>query len=615
VIDKADHSVEVRIGLGSCCRASGSAEVYRALMREVGALGANVVVREGGCVGMCHRVPLLEITAPGGARAVYGNVTPALVPKILRRHVRPRGGVRKVVDGARRGWRRLRRDDAWADPAECLVDPAAGAAREFLGPQVHVVTADYGQMDPTDIDEYRDRGGYAALAKVLAEITPSQVVAEVHDSGLRGRGGAGFSAGMKWDLLARQTARPKYAVVNGDEGDPGAFMDRMLLEAYPHRILEGLIIAAYAVGAHEAFFYIRQEYPLAVAHVAEALVGAERAGLLGTNILNSGFDLTVQIKQGAGAFVCGEETALIASLEGKRGTPRLRPPYPAEHGLWGRPTLVSNVETYASVPWILRHGAKAFTQMGTSASPGTKVFSLAGKVARGGLIEVPMGITIGEIVHDIGGGVKNDRTFKAVQIGGPSGGCIPAELDDTRVDYEALLGVGAMMGSGGLVVLDETDCMVDIARYFLQFTQNESCGKCTYCRIGTKRMLEILNRLCNGQGHPGDLEALESLAEQIRTSSLCGLGQTAPNPVLTTLKYFRDEYEAHVQGRCPAGQCEALLTYHVTDECIGCTKCANACPVDAVISEPYKKHHIDMTLCTRCHMCVPVCPVDAIRWE
>ncbi|NLF30185.1 MAG: 4Fe-4S binding protein [Planctomycetes bacterium] len=605
---------EIRIGLGSCCQASGSAEVYGALAAEVKAMAADADVRPGGCVGMCHRVPLIEITAPDGTRTVYGNVTPQAVGAILRRHLKPGRPTAAARSALRRGWHLLTRDGAWAEAQAFRVDPQAEAPRAFLAPQVHIVTENYGRMDPTSFDEYRAGGGYDALLKALTTMTGEQVVAEIDAAGLRGRGGAGFPTGRKWDLVRRQDGPVKYLVCNGDEGDPGAFMDRMLMEAYPHRILEGLAIAAFAVGAHEAMLYIRQEYPLAVRHVAEAIAAAERAGMLGADIAGSGFDLTVRIRQGAGAFVCGEETALIASLEGRRGMPRLRPPYPALSGLWGRPTLVSNVETYAAVPWILRHGAGAYRRHGTAASPGTKVFALAGKVARGGLIEVPMGMTLRDIVMGIGGGIKGGRAFKAVQIGGPSGGCIPEALADTPVDYESLIGIGAMMGSGGLVVLDDTDCMVDIARYFLQFTQNESCGKCTFCRIGTKRMLEILDRLCAGTGTPGDLETLEDLAGRIRTTSLCGLGQTAPNPVLTTLKYFRDEYEAHLDGRCPAGKCAALVRYTVTDECIGCTRCAAVCPAGAVVGDPYHKHAIDPDRCTRCHSCVGVCPVDAIRW-
>jgi NADH-quinone oxidoreductase subunit F len=407
----------------------------------------------------------------------------------------------------------------------------------------------------------------------------------------------------------------KYLICNGDEGDPGAFMDRMLLESYPYRVLEGMIIAAYAVGAREGFLYVRAEYKLAVQRLREAIRHCEERGLLGEDILGSGFSLRLRVWEGAGAFVCGEETALIASIEGRRGHPHLRPPYPAEQGLWGRPTAISNVETYASIPYILRVGAEDYAALGTEHSKGTKVFALAGKVARGGLIEVPMGVTIRQIVEEIGGGVADGQRFKAVQIGGPSGGCLPAELSDTPVDYEALTGAGAIMGSGGLVVLDDRDCMVDIARYFLEFTQRESCGKCTFCRLGTHQMLAILTRLCTGHSRPGDLERLEELAHAVQAASLCGLGRTAPNPVLTTLRYFREEYEAHLHGRCPAGRCKALITYRVTDKCLGCTKCAQACPSQAIALRPHERQEIDAEKCTRCDTCRNVCPVGAVTVE
>ncbi len=506
----------------------------------------------------------------------------------------------------------LRRDGAWQKPDRFAITAVEPQASAFLTPQQRIVTEACGRMDPTDAQEYRSFGGYTALERAVGEMGRDEVIEQVLASGLRGRGGAGFASGRKWRAVADQPGDVKYVICNGDEGDPGAFMDRMLLEAYPHRILEGVAIAAYAVGAREAVFYIRQEYPLAVQRVQAAIEAAEALGILGENVLGTGTELRVSIKQGSGAFVCGEETALIASIEGRRGMPRIRPPFPAERGLHERPTLVSNVETFASVPWILREGADAFAAIGTGHSKGTKVFSLTGKVARGGLIEVPLGITIRQIVEDIGGGVKAGRRFKAVQIGGPSGGCIPAELADTPVDYEALNELGAIMGSGGLVVLDETDCMVEMARYFIQFTQNESCGKCTFCRIGTKRMLEILNRLVAGRGRREDLDELEMLAGHITRSSLCGLGQTAPNPVLTTLKYFREEYEAHIEGRCPARSCPDLIRYEVNDRCIGCTNCAKVCPADAIDEAPYMKHWIDPAACTRCDMCVQVCPSEAI---
>jgi len=420
---------------------------------------------------------------------------------------------------------------------------------------------------------------------------------------------------LKWRAVRNQQSALKYVVCNGDEGDPGAFMDRMLMESYPYRILEGIAIAAYAVGAREGYLYIRAEYPLAIERVTEAIKRCRDEGFLGEHILGSDFSLNLRIVAGAGAFVCGEETALMASIEGRRGMPRLRPPYPAERGLWSRPTLISNVETYSVVPWIIGKGADRFAALGTDTSKGTKVFALAGKVAHGGLIEVPMGITIREIVEEIGGGIAGGLRFKAVQVGGPSGGCVPAELAETRVDYESLGAVGAMMGSGGLVVLDESDCMVEIARYFLEFTQSQSCGQCTFCRVGTRRMLDILERLCGGQGKSSDIEELEGLGRMVQKSSLCGLGKTAPNPVLSTIRYFRDEYEAHVEKRCVVGKCKALISYSVTDDCIGCTVCAQHCPVGAIEYRPYEKHEINVDKCIRCGSCKNVCPVDAVKVE
>jgi NADH-quinone oxidoreductase subunit F len=595
-------AVEIRVGLGSCGMASGAEPVRDALERAAKQAGANGIVKTVGCNGMCHREPLVEVVEVDGAVALYGNVTAETARQIARRHIRPN----RIATRVRWKIDELRNSHA--------AYPAPQDA--YLAKQRRIVLENCGSIDPLNIDDYLARDGYRALAMCLGaqRMTPHDVIAAISDSGLRGRGGAGFPTGRKWALGRAQADPVKYVVCNGDEGDPGAFMDRLVLESDPHRVIEGLAIAAYAIGAAEGFLYIRAEYPQAVRHTRAAIRQAEQRGFLGQNILGSAFSLRLEVREGAGAFVCGEETALIQSLAGKRGMPKLRPPYPVERGLRGHPTVINNVETLACAPWIIRHGAGAFAALGTANSRGTKVFALAGKINRGGLIEVPMGITIREVVEEIGGGIRNGRQFKAVQLGGPSGGCIPARLADTPIDYDALAQTGAIMGSGGLVVLDDRDCMVDIARFFLKFTQAESCGKCTFCRIGTKRMLEILERICEGKGRPGDLEKLEMLADYVGRASLCGLGQTAPNPVLTTLRYFREEYEAHVhERRCPAGRCPALIRYRVTDNCIGCTLCAQACPVGAIAYRPYEKHAVDDRLCTRCDMCRQACKDDAIE--
>ncbi|MGD0900507.1 MAG: NADH-quinone oxidoreductase subunit NuoE [Thermoguttaceae bacterium] len=604
---------EVRIGLGSCCVAQGSGKVHEAIGRALQASGAAAVVKRVGCVGMCHQTPLVELVpAGGGPSRLFARVQADEARAIVFSQFRPRGIARRVGYRLTRWLDRLLTDEV-PDPAVSrAIDPGEKQLCAFLGPQRRVATEDCGQVDPTDLDEYLRHDGFQALRHCIEKLSPEEIVAEVKRSGLRGRGGAGFPTGLKWATVRAAPGQKKYIICNGDEGDPGAFMDRMLLESFPYRVIEGLAIAARAVGADEGIFYIRAEYPLAVKRIHEALRRCEDRGLLGDRVLSTDFRLHLSVKEGAGAFVCGEETALLASLEGRRGMPRLRPPYPAESGLWGKPTSVNNVETYALVPWIFRRGAAAFAALGTEKSKGTKVFALAGKVARGGLIEVPMGITIGQIVEAIGGGVAGGRRFKAVQVGGPSGGCVPAGLAQTPVDYEALAAVGAIMGSGGMVVLDDQDCMVDMARYFLQFTQDQSCGKCTLCRIGTRRMLDILDRITTGQGRGGDLENLEQLARTITAGSICGLGRTAPNPVLSTLRYFRDEYEAHLAGRCPAGRCKALITYRVTDDCIGCTLCAQQCPADAIPMTPYAIHAIDPQKCTRCDTCRQICPVKAV---
>jgi NADH-quinone oxidoreductase subunit F len=630
---------QINIGLGSCCMAKGSDQLFHALQDAVEQTGVDVAIKRVGCVGMCHRTPMIEVIQPGKPSAFYAGLSAPDAGSLVARHFRPRKWARQLS----RWWARAvdtvlldSRVDVVSSASMDMRAPAVGA---FLDRQVHIATEQFGKVDPLDLDEYLAHGGFEALARCLgverahltrlspqngnghpsaanpnlAPLSPDQLIDLVERSGLRGRGGAGFPTGAKWRLASRQMSETKYVICNGDEGDPGAFMDRMLLESFPYRIIEGLAVAAVAIGAHEGFFYIRHEYPLAVKRVRAAIKLCQQRGLLGERLLGTNYSLQFSIKEGAGAFVCGEETALIASIEGERGMPRLRPPFPAQAGLWGKPTVINNVETLAMLPWILRQGPEAFSAYGTKASKGTKVFALAGSVQRGGLIEIPMGTTIREIVEEIGGGVGPGRKFKAVQIGGPSGGCVPARLADTSVDFESLREVGAIMGSGGLVVLDDSACMVDIARYFLQFTQEQSCGKCTFCRVGTRRMLDLLDRLCAGKGQRQDLAELERLGQQVGAGSLCGLGKTAPNPVLTTLRYFRDEYEAHLQGRCPARKCTPLIQYRVRDNCTGCTICSQRCPVDAIPMAPYQRHVIDMDKCTRCDSCRQACPHQAIE--
>lgn len=604
---------EIRIGLGSCCVAKGSDRLREELEKELKRLRLTVPVKRVGCVGMCHRTPLVEVLPNGNKSTLYAQVRPDDARSIVNAHFQPQSFFEQTRLAVSDWWEGFLGDDESEPIDRFSIDLRDRPVTAFLGRQVHIATEHFGNLNPFDLEEYESHEGFSALKKSLANMSPEDVIAEVSASGLRGRGGAGFPTGTKWARVRQSEGDQKYVICNGDEGDPGAFMDRMLLESFPYRVIEGMMIAAYAVGASEGIFYVRAEYPLALRVLHEAIRRLESRGLLGDDILGHGFSFHLRIREGAGAFVSGEETALLAAVEGERSIPRLRPPYPAEKGLWGLPTLINNVETFASVPWILRNGGSQYSAHGTEKSKGTKVFALAGKVARGGLIEVPMGITIREIIEDIGGGVEDGKKLKAVQVGGPSGGCVPASLSNTPIDYDALQSVGAIMGSGGLVVLDETDCMVDIARYFLQFTQNESCGRCTLCRIGSKRMLEIMNRLCEGRGKPGDLDRLEVLSDQMKDGSFCGLGKTAPNPVLTSLRYFRDEYEAHIAGRCPAGRCKALIHYSITPDCIGCTLCAQHCPVNAISGRPYEVHAIDSDICTRCDLCRSVCPEKVVQ--
>jgi len=591
------------VGMGTCGIAAGAKDVFNAVVQEVESRRLDVVVAQTGCIGMCQREPLLDVELPGGPRVTYGNVAVKDVPRIIASHVL-NGSIVEELAVAQFPAGELRAENV---PSYDELD--------FYRKQRRLALANCGRIDPENIEEYIAAGGYEACVKALTEMTPEEVIAEVKRAGLRGRGGAGFPTGLKWELTRQTPSTKKYIICNADEGDPGAFMDRSLLEGDPHRVIEGMIIGAYAIGADEGYIYVRAEYPLAIKRLELALQQARERGFLGEDIFGSGFSFNLQIKKGAGAFVCGEETALMASIEGKRGMPRPKPPFPSQSGLWGKPTNINNVETFANVPELIRLGAAGFSSIGTQGSTGTKVFALTGKIANTGLVEVPMGLSLREVVYDIGGGVPGGGQLKAVQIGGPSGGCIPAELLDLPIDYESLRSVGAMMGSGGMVVMDQSTCMVDVARFFLRFTQHESCGKCTPCREGTKRMLEILDRICSGEGREGDLELLEELGHHIRDTSLCQLGGSAPNPVLSTLQYFRAEYEAHIKDkRCPANVCAGMGAPFAIDGqlCIGCGLCIRACPVGAVSGERRKPHSIDPEACILCGACAAKCPVHAI---
>ena len=583
----------VTVGLGSCGIAAGAGKTFEKIkaMKETEKL--DFILKKTSCIGMCYREPLVEIRDESGTY-IYGDVNEGRAIEVIEKHINQKDPIRDYI--------------VYSD----LFD---APENNFLNTQVKIVLRNCGFMDPESIEEYEVREGYRAIGKIAAEkITRPEVIQTVLDSGIRGRGGGGFPTGLKWKFANANKSAEKYVICNADEGDPGAFMDRSVLEGDPHSVLEGMIIAAYAIEATQGVIYCRAEYPLAIKRLNIALKQARDKGYLGKNIFGLGFDFDIYIKEGAGAFVCGEETALIASVEGERGMPRKRPPFPAASGLWKKPTNINNVETFANIPWIILNGAAAFAAYGTEKSKGTKVFALAGKVSHSGLVEVPMGMTIRDVIFKLGGGIKKDKKFKAVQMGGPSGGCIPEYLADTIVDYDSVNATGAIMGSGGMVVMDETTCMVDVAKFFLDFTRKESCGKCTFCRMGTMRMQEILERITNGKGVEGDLEKLEELAYQIKDNSLCGLGQTAPNPVLTTIKYFRDEYEAHIfHKKCPAKVCRPLLTYTVDQEkCTGCLVCLKNCPVKAITGERKQPHFINQDICTKCGVCFSKCKFDSI---
>jgi len=592
-----DRKITIKVCMGTGGIAAGAEQVMQALKDELDGAGIKDAtfiekcrLQKVGCRGFCARDVLVDITIDGET-STYQYVEEGMVPRLVREHVI---GGEPVQD-----W--LVGDDYHV----------------FHENQEKIILQDLGKIDPESIADYLEVEGYRAARKALTELSAAEVVETLKRSGLRGRGGGGFPAGLKWQYCAASEADQRYIICNADEGDPGAFMDRSVIEGNPHAVIEGMIIGGYAIGANLGYVYIRAEYPLAVDRLKAALTAARDKGFLGDNLFGTGFSFDIKVKLGAGAFVCGEETALIASIEGDRGMPRAKPPFPAHKGLWGKPTIINNVETLANVPPIINKGADWFASMGSETSKGTKVIALTGKIRNTGLIEIPMGMTLKEIIYDIGGGIEGDRLFKAVQTGGPSGGCIPQQHIDLPVDYEGLQSIGSMMGSGGMVVLDETDCMVAIAKFFLTFTQEESCGKCVPCRIGTKRLLEILTRITEGEGKRGDIELLQELAEDVRDASLCGLGMSAPNPVLSTIKYFRHEYEAHIdQKRCPAKTCNALLTFFIKEHrCVGCGMCLRACGVQAISGEKKQPHLIDQDKCIRCGACFDACKFHAVLKE
>ena len=583
--------MRIVIGEGSCGIAAGASKVHKAIEALMTA-NESFTLGSTGCIGMCFLEPIVEL---------YDG------KNLIKRLVKVTADdAAAIVEAARSG------DFSGVEKLVISADD-----EEFLNRQTRIALRHCGLIDPVSLDDYRNADGYQALEKALKTMTPEQVIEEIKVSGLAGRGGAGFPTWFKWNAARQSAGDTKYLICNADEGDPGAFMDRAVIESDPHSLIEGMLIGAYAIGACEMIVYVRAEYPLAITNLEIAIDAARKANLLGENILGTGFSCDMRIKAGAGAFVCGEETALIESLEGKRGMPRLKPPFPAQKGYMDEPSNINNVETFANVSWIINNGGEAFAAMGTENSKGTKVFALTGKIRKGGLVEIPMGKTLRDVIYGIGGGIRDNKEFKAVQMGGPSGGCIPADLLDTVIDYKALAATGAIMGSGGMVVMDESTCMVGMAKFFLDFTALESCGKCVHCRIGTARMQEILTRIVKGEGKEGDIELLEELCDAVKDGALCGLGQTAPNPVLTTIRYFRNEYEAHInEKKCPAKECVNLLTYSIdADKCKGCTLCAKKCPAKAISGEVKKAHVIDSDICIRCGQCVSSCRFGAIIVE